>query len=114
MSDIMLSIILGIPISSATQQLVAEPGDVSALISLFGAAGWAATTITGMDLMGANWCKSGESGAGEGCVEVAVNLPGIVAVRDGADPAGPVLIFTQDEWVIFTTAVRSGHYDETL
>jgi hypothetical protein len=96
------------------QQLVAEPGDVFALTSLFGAARWVATTITGMDLTGANWRKSGKSGADEGCVEVAVNLPGIIAVRDGADPAGPVLVFTEDEWLVFTTAVRSGHYDETL
>jgi uncharacterized protein DUF397 len=82
--------------------------------SLFGGLSEPATTITGMDLTGANWRRSGDSSADDGCVEVAVNIPGIVAVRDGADPAGSILTFTEDEWVIFTTAVRSGHYDETL
>jgi len=84
------------------------------LASLSSALSDPATTITGMDLTGANWRSCGDSSAEDGCVEVAVNVPGIVAVRDGADPAGPILTFTEDEWVIFTTAVRSGHYDEKL
>jgi hypothetical protein len=35
-------------------------------------------------------------------VEVAVNLPGVVAVRDSKDPAGPALTFTPDAWRAFT------------
>jgi hypothetical protein len=75
-----------------------------------------AITITAMDLTGAIWRRCSDSRAGDGCVEVAVNIPGIIAVRVGADPAGPAgpaLTFTEDEWTVFTTAVRSGHYDET-
>ena len=50
------------------------------------------------DLTGAVWHKSTRSGGNGGdCVEVAVNLPGIVAVRDTKDPDGPALVFTHDE-----------------
>jgi hypothetical protein len=48
-----------------------------------------------MDLTHAEWRKSSRSGGNGGqCVEVACNLPGIVAVRDSKDPAGPALAFT--------------------
>jgi F420-0:gamma-glutamyl ligase len=87
---------------------------VSGLRRYFSALGLAVATITGMDLTDANWHRSSGSRADKGCVEVAVNIAGIIAVRDGADPAGPALTFTEDEWTVFTTAVRSGHYDETL
>lgn len=44
-----------------------------------------------LDLTGAVWRKSSRSdGNGGACVEVARNLPGIVAVRDSKDPAGNV------------------------
>jgi hypothetical protein len=46
------------------------------------------------DLTGAEWRKSTRSGANGGdCVEVAGNLPGVVAVRVSTDPSGPVLRF---------------------
>jgi hypothetical protein len=41
------------------------------------------------------------------CVEVAVNLPGVVAVRDSKDPQGPALAFTRAGWPAFATLVRS-------
>jgi hypothetical protein len=47
------------------------------------------------DLTGAKWRKSSlSSGNGGQCVEVASNLPGLVAVRDSKDPDGPKLFFT--------------------
>ncbi len=50
-----------------------------------------------MDLTTAKWCKSSHSNANGGqCVEVARNLPGVVAVRDSKDPEGPKLIFEPD------------------
>jgi hypothetical protein len=60
----------------------------------------------------AQWRKSSYSGSnGGGCVEVADNLPGIVAVRDSKDPDGPNLVFSPDEWRAFTAGVRSGEFD---
>ena len=65
-----------------------------------------------MDLSSASWRKSSYSGGnGGGCVEVARNLPGIVAVRDSKDPDGPALIFTPDEWLTFAADIRGGEFD---
>ncbi len=53
-----------------------------------------------------NWRKSGYSGNGGGeCVEVA-NADRVL-VRDGKDPAGPVLGFTAEAWTLFTAALKS-------
>ena len=54
------------------------------------------------------WRKSSYSGNGGGdCVEVARNLPGVVAVRDSKNPDGPILTVSRDEWASFITRVRS-------
>jgi Domain of unknown function (DUF397) len=45
--------------------------------------------------------KSSYSGQGNTCVEVARNVPGVVAVRDSKDPDGPVLTFTPEAWRAF-------------
>jgi hypothetical protein len=60
------------------------------------------------DLTGAIWRKSARSNNGGACVEVARNLPGIVAVRDSKNPGGPALAFGRREWSGFLTGVRSG------
>jgi hypothetical protein len=65
-----------------------------------------------IDLTGADWHKSTRSGGNGGdCVEVAVNLPGIVAVRDTKDRAGSALVFTDAEWQAFLAGVRDGEFD---
>ncbi|PWR06564.1 DUF397 domain-containing protein [Micromonospora acroterricola] len=57
-----------------------------------------------MELNGARWRKSSRSsGNGGNCVEVADNLPGLVAVRDSKDPAGPALVFAPAAWRAFVT-----------
>ena len=59
------------------------------------------------DLTGAVWRKSTRSGDNGGaCVEVATNLPGIVAVRDSKDVSGPVLRFGPEAWAAFVGIVR--------
>ena len=64
------------------------------------------------DLTGAVWHKSTRSGGNGGdCVEVAANLPGIVAVRDTKDPDGATLVFTHAEWEAFLAGVRDGEFD---
>lgn len=58
------------------------------------------------------WRKSSLSnGTGGDCVEVADNLPGIVAVRDSKDPHGPTLIFNPSEWKAFVSGVKGGEFD---
>ena len=60
------------------------------------------------DLSRAVWRKSARSnGNGGACVEVADNLPGIVAVRDSKNPDGPALIVSRDEWASFITRLRA-------
>ncbi|MEU1752332.1 DUF397 domain-containing protein [Micromonospora matsumotoense] len=59
-----------------------------------------------MELNDARWRKSTRSsGNGGNCVEVADNLPGVIAVRDSKDPDGPTLTFTPAAWHTFLTRV---------
>jgi hypothetical protein len=61
-----------------------------------------------VDLSRAVWHKSTFSnGSGGNCVEVARNLPGIVAIRDSKHPDGGVLAVTREQWRGFLADVRS-------
>jgi hypothetical protein len=61
-----------------------------------------------IDLTRAQWHKSTRSGGNGGdCVEVADNLPDVVAVRDSKDPSGPTLSFQRDPWNIFIADFRA-------
>jgi hypothetical protein len=63
------------------------------------------------DVTRAVWRKSSySSGNGGQCVEVARNLPGVIAVRDSKDPDGPELAFAPGEWRAFTAAVKAGEF----
>ena len=61
------------------------------------------------DLAGAQWRKSSYSGgSGGNCVEVATNLPGLVAVRDSKHLLGPALVLSPAQWRAFTASLRAG------
>jgi hypothetical protein len=65
-------------------------------------------TSQGIDLSRAVWRKSSRSGSNGGqCVEVASNLPGIVAVRDSKHRHGPVLTFAAHEWQSFISGFKA-------
>ena len=57
------------------------------------------------------WHKSSYSGGNGSCVEVACNLPGIVAVHDSKDVPGPELTVTDRTWSEFVRGVKSGEFD---
>lgn len=64
------------------------------------------------DLHRAEWRKSSISGgSGGNCVEVATNLPGVIAVRDSKDPDGPALTLTPAQWRSFAAGVQLGDFD---
>ncbi len=60
------------------------------------------------DLALAAWRKSTYSSQDGNCVEIAANLPGIVAVRDSKNPPGPVLTFTHSDWAAFIQEIKTG------
>ncbi|MEU5878136.1 DUF397 domain-containing protein [Spirillospora sp. NPDC047279] len=48
-------------------------------------------------------------GCGGACVEVAINLPGIVALRDSKTDT--TVQFTPEEWGAFLAGVKAGEFD---
>ena len=63
--------------------------------------------MSNADLSRAVWHKSSHSSQDGNCVEVAANLPGVVAIRDSKDPDGPVLVVASEQWRGFVSALRS-------
>jgi hypothetical protein len=55
----------------------------------------------------AAWRTSSYTNNGGACVEVADNLPDLIAVRDSKDRSGPVLLLTASQWREFMTRLRA-------
>ncbi len=54
------------------------------------------------------WQGVGEDG--EDGVQVAF-VDDLIGVRNGANPGGPVLVFTQAEWDAFVLGAKDGEFD---
>jgi len=63
--------------------------------------------MTRSDLSCAEWQKSSYSGQSGNCVEVARNLPGLVAVRDSKTSDGAKLVVSRKTWRAFIRSVRA-------
>jgi Domain of unknown function (DUF397) len=62
--------------------------------------------MTEIDLSRAEWRKSSYSSQSGNCVEVARNLPRLVAVRDSQKPDGARLVVSMSAWQVFMMEVR--------
>jgi hypothetical protein len=65
-----------------------------------------------IDLSQAQWRKSSRSGQSNGaCVEVAANLPGVVALRDSKSPEAGTHVISRSAFTAFLDDVKAGRYD---
>lgn len=64
-----------------------------------------------MDLTGARWHTSTRSSANGQCVEVAENLPGVVAIRDSKNRQAGALLIDDATWTSFIIGVKQGDFD---
>lgn len=63
------------------------------------------------DLSHAIWRKARRSQWNGGCVEVAANLPGVVAVRDSQRPEAGAHVVGRAAFAAFLADARAGRYD---
>jgi hypothetical protein len=65
-----------------------------------------------MDLTSAIWRKATRSGGnGGGCVEVAGNLPGVVAVRDSKRPEDGAHVVGRPSFAALLDDIKAGRLD---
>jgi uncharacterized protein DUF397 len=63
------------------------------------------------DLSGAIWRKASSSSQNGGCVEIAANLPGVIAVRDSECPEDGAHVVRREQFAEFLADAKSGRYD---
>lgn len=64
------------------------------------------------DLSAAIWRKAARSTSGNGgCVEVAGNMPGVVAIRDSKRPEDGAHVVERTAFTAFLADVKAGRYD---
>jgi hypothetical protein len=61
-----------------------------------------------LDLFRAQWRKSSYSGNNGNCVEVAINLPDLVAIRDSKNSDGSRLLMSAASWRVFVRDLKAG------
>ncbi|MGY0056615.1 DUF397 domain-containing protein [Streptomyces sp. LZ34] len=62
-------------------------------------------------LRDAHWRRSSYSTGMNNCVETASLAPGLLAVRDSKNTAGPALLFAPEVWITFVDALRGSALD---
>lgn len=65
----------------------------------------------GMDLSCAEWRTSSYTGGNGSCVEVASNLPGIVAIRDSKRPEDGAHVVDRQAFGALLDQIRAGKLD---
>ena len=63
------------------------------------------------DLSQARWRKASASNYNGGCVEVAANLPGVVAIRDSKRPEGGAHVIGRAAFASFQADAKEGRYN---
>jgi len=61
-------------------------------------------------LVNVDW-RTSKSCAGSNCVEVGA-VEDSIAVRDSKNPAGPVLMYSLQEWRDFLAGAKNGDFDD--
>jgi Domain of unknown function (DUF397) len=59
------------------------------------------------------YVKSRASSPSQECVEVALNVPGVRAIRDSKDPGGPHLEVNPHTFATFINAAKSGRLNHS-